>query len=203
MPIFPSKESIRLALYGGSFNPFHWGHLAIAEAAYEELKLDHLVFIPAARSPFKPDQELASDQARLRMLRAALQGRSHFSVDDWELNQGGVSYSIHTLQEYSGRFPNAQLFYLIGGDHVRTLPKWKSAEHLAQLAEFIAAPRPGQAHTPMPAPFQGRWLDGFHLDISASQIRNRVHSGKPVDFLTPARVIEVINDLHLYQQTAH
>lgn len=198
MILSPTKEPVRLALYGGSFNPFHWGHLAIAEAAFEELKLDHLVFIPAARSPFKPNQELAPDTARLRMLRTALQGRSQFSVDDWEIQKGGVSFSVSTLREYRSHYPNAELFYLIGGDHVPTLPKWKHAEELASLAEFIAAPRPGQAHIPMPAPFKGRWLEGFHLDISASQIRSRIREGKRVDFLTPARVIEVINELHLY-----
>ena len=194
----PHEDPIRLAVYGGSFNPFHWGHLAIAEAALEELKLDHIVFVPAAQSPFKPNQRLAPDSARLRMLRLGLQGRPKFSVDDWELRQGGISYSVATLREYRKRFPKAELFYLIGGDHIPTLTKWKEAEALAELATFIAAPRPGQFHIPLPPPFQGTWLEGFHLDISASQIRDRIRSGLPVDFLTPPMVVEAIREMRLY-----
>jgi nicotinate-nucleotide adenylyltransferase len=194
----PHEDPIRLAVYGGSFNPFHWGHLAIAEAALEELKLDHIVFVPAAQSPFKPNQRLASDAARLRMLRLGLHGRPKFSVDDWELRQGGISYSVATLREYRRRFPKAELFYLIGGDHIPTLTKWKEAEALAELATFIAAPRPGQSHIPLPPPFQGTWLEGFHLDISASQIRDRIRSGLPVDFLAPPMVVEAIHEMRLY-----
>src|SRR5216117_3239103 len=104
----------RIGLFGGSFNPIHLGHLLVAQAAREELQLDRLFFIPAAQSPFKPGREPAPAAARLQMLRLALVGQTDCEVDPQEITRGGVSYSIETVSDYARRFPQAQLFYLIG-----------------------------------------------------------------------------------------
>ena len=119
-------------------------------------------------------------------------------IDDQELHRGGVSYTIDTLRDYAKHFPGAQMFYLVGGDHVEKLPAWREAEELARLAEFIVVPRPGETETPIPQPFRGRTLKGFPFGVSSSQIRARVQSGQPIDHLVPAAVAEAIRGSGLY-----
>jgi nicotinate-nucleotide adenylyltransferase len=176
----------------------HLGHLLVAQAALEEVKLDRVVFIPAAQSPFKPERTLSPDALRARMLRLALAGKSDCELDLQELERGGVSYTIDTVRDYRQRFPAAELFYLIGADHVTQLPKWRDAPELAAFLEFVVIPRPGQTELPFPGGFHGRHLAGFPLGVSSSQIRDRVRLGKPVDLLTGAAVAEAIREKGLY-----
>jgi len=187
-----------LALFGGSFDPVHLGHLLVAQAAREELGLTRLFFIPAAQSPFKPEQQPTPAAERLRLLRLALAGESWCEIDEQEIQRGGVSYTIDTVRDYVRRFPGAQLFYLVGADHVPQLPKWREADELARLVEFVVIPRPGQAEAALPAPFRGRKLTGFPLGISSSQLRARVKAGLPIDHLVPGPVAEALRNNGLY-----
>lgn len=189
----------RLGLFGGSFNPVHWAHLLVAQAATEELALDRLCFIPAAQSPFKQGLALAPAELRLRMLRLALAGRTQWCVDDQEIRRGGVSYTIETVRDYAARFPGAELVYLIGADHVPQLPRWREAGELAQRLTFAVIPRPDEPPVPAPAGFQVRELHGFPLAVSASQIRERIQAGLPIDLLVPPGVAEVIVRNQLYR----
>ena len=209
----------RIGLFGGSFDPVHLGHLLVAQAACEELALDRLFFIPAAQSPFKPASEPTPANLRLRMLRLALAGKTHYEIDPQETERGGISFSIDTVRDYARRFPQAELFYLIGADHAPTLPKWRDAEELARLVEFVVIARPGEvpadlgtqnperrgpscANAP-DAPrrmdscapssaFRVRALVGWPLQLSSSQIRARVKAGQPIDDLVPPAVNEMI-----------
>jgi nicotinate-nucleotide adenylyltransferase len=185
-------------LYGGSFDPIHLGHQLAAQAACEEAGLDRLFFIPAAQSPFKPDSVLTPASERLRLLRLALAGHTHYEIDGQEIARGGVSYTVDTARDYASRFPQAQLFYLIGADHVPSLAKWREAEELARLVEFIAIPRPGQSDAAFAPPFRGRTLKGFPLGVSSSQIRERVKAGRPIDHLVAPAVAEAIHNYRLY-----
>lgn len=187
-----------IGLFGGSFDPVHLGHLLVAQAACEEFELDRLHFIPAAQSPFKPDTQPTAPASRLRLLRLALAGRPRFQLDLQELERGGVSYSVATARDYRRRFPAARLYWLIGADHVPTLPQWREAGELAGLVEFLIIPRPGQPAAPVPEPFRGHPLRGFPLGVSSSQIRERVRAGRPVDLLTGAAVAEAIRNMGLY-----
>jgi nicotinate-nucleotide adenylyltransferase len=187
-----------IGLFGGSFDPVHLGHLMVAQAAREELDLARLFFIPAAQSPFKPDSLPTPALERLRLLRLALAGKAWCEIDEQEIRRGGVSYTIDTVRDYADRLPEAQLFYLIGADHLPQLPKWRGAEELARLVEFVVIPRPGQAETPFSAPFHGRWLAGSPLGVSSSQIRARVRAGLPIDHLVPETVAEAIRNNRLY-----
>jgi len=209
---------MKLALLGGSFDPVHLGHLLVAQAAREELELTRLFFVPAAQSPFKPERLPAPPQERLRLLRLALAGWNWCEIDEQEIHRGGVSYTIDTVRDYVRRFPQAQLFYLIGADHVAQLPKWREAEALAKLVEFVVIPRPIIAGSSpnsgildtasvgtsrsldslLPAPFRGRALTGFPLGVSSSQIRARVKAGLSIELLTPAAVAEAIHNNRLY-----
>ncbi len=188
----------RIGLYGGSFDPVHLGHLLVAQAAREELNLDKIFFIPAAQSPFKPGAQPTPAAHRMQMLRLALAGNTQTQVDEQEVNRGGVSYTIDTVRDYANRFPHAKLFYLIGADHVGQLPKWREANELAKLVEFLIIPRPGEAKTQIPQPFVGRNLSGFPLGVSSSQIRERVKNGLSIEHLLPAAVAESIRNNRLY-----
>jgi nicotinate-nucleotide adenylyltransferase len=190
---------MKVGLYGGSFDPVHLGHLLVARAALEELALDRLIFIPASQSPFKPGQAPAPATMRLRMLRLALAGEPRFGVDPWEIQRGGISYSIDTVQAMGEQFPGADLCWLIGADHVPTLPQWREAESLASLVEFVVIPRPGLPEATLPPPFQLRYLRGWPLAVSSSEIRQRVVEGRSYAHLVPATVAEVIERETLYR----
>jgi nicotinate-nucleotide adenylyltransferase len=189
---------MRIGLYGGSFDPVHLGHLLVTQAALEEVGLQRIFFIPAAQSPFKPDRKLSTDSFRLQMLRLALAGRAFCEIDPQELSRGGISYSIDTVRDYARRFPGAELFYLIGADHVSQLPKWRDANELAALVTFVVIPRPGESQAQASPPFRLRHLRGFPIGVSASQIRKRVKQGLPIDLLVGGAVAEVIRHNGLY-----
>jgi nicotinate-nucleotide adenylyltransferase len=121
-----------------------------------------------------------------------------FTIDDQELRRGGISYTIDTVQNYRSRFPDSQLYYLIGSDHIPLLPKWRDASELARQVQFIVIPRPGESINPLPAPFNGHALHGFPFGLSSSQVRERVRAGKPIHFLVPTAVAEAIANNRLY-----
>ncbi len=193
---------MRIGLYGGSFDPVHCGHLLVARAALEELALDRLVFIPAAQSPFKPGRVPAPDALRLRMLRTALAGEPRYRVDDVELRRGGVSYTVDTVRHFAQAHPNTTLCWLIGADHVPTLPQWSEADNLAQLVEFIVIPRPGEPAASLPAPWRLTYLKGWPLKVSSSEIRMRAARGLPIHHLVPAIAADIIAEEGLYRSEA-
>jgi nicotinate-nucleotide adenylyltransferase len=189
---------MKLGIFGGSFDPVHTGHLLVAQAAVEELGLDRLFFIPAAQSPFKPDEKPAPAPVRLQLLRLALAGKTSCEIDEQEIRRGGVSYTVDTLRDYAGKFPGAKLFYLIGADHVARLNEWREPDELARLAEFVVIPRPGKAPADFQPPFRGRRLKGFPLGVSSLEIRARLKAGLLVELLVPPAVAEAIRTAKLY-----
>jgi nicotinate-nucleotide adenylyltransferase len=192
------NAELKIGIYGGSFDPVHAGHLLVAQAAVEELGLDRIFFVPVAQSPFKPENQLAPAEIRLRLLRLALAGKTNCETDDQEIIRGGVSYTVDTLRDYARRFPSAKLFYLIGADNAAKLNDWREAGELAKLAEFAAVPRPGGATPVFPAPFRGRTLKGFPFGVSSSEIRARVKAGSTIENLVPPAVAEAIREAKIY-----
>jgi len=188
----------RIGIFGGTFDPVHNGHLMLAHAALTELSLDRLHLIPAAQSPFKPDDPPAGNGARIELLGLAFGTMPNCQIDPQELERGGTSYTIDTVRDYTTRHPGAEIFCLIGADHVPTLPKWREADSLAELANFAAVPRPGETPTNFPAPFRGQWLRGAPIDVAASDIRARVREGRDFKHLVPAPVAGAICELKLY-----
>ncbi len=190
---------MKLGLYGGSFDPVHLGHLLVAQAALEELQLDRIVFVPAAQSPFKPEIRPATDATRLRMLRMALAGCARFEVETLEIDRGGVSYTIDTVREILKRRASARLSWLIGADHVAKLPLWRESGALAELAEFVVIPRPGEAPAPTPPGFSIQYLRGWPLSISSSEIRRRARMKLTIHHLVPPGIAELIEAERLYK----
>jgi nicotinate-nucleotide adenylyltransferase len=188
----------RIGIFGGSFDPVHLGHLLVAQAAYEELGLDRLFLVPAAQSPFKQASQPAPGPLRAQLLRLALVGHAWCEVDVQELQRDGVSFTVDTLRDYAARFPGAALFYLIGADNALSLSKWREADELARLADFVVLPRPGESEALLPAPFRGTHLRGWPLGVSSSAIRARVRAGEPIEHLVPASVAEAIRNNRLY-----
>jgi nicotinate-nucleotide adenylyltransferase len=193
---------MRIGLYGGSFDPVHCGHLLVAHAALEELSLDRLIFLPASQSPFKPGSIPAAGSIRSRMLRVATAGGSRFTVSEMELQRGGVSYTVDTVAALAADYPAAELFWLIGADHVPTLPKWRESDRLASMVTFVVIPRPGQADATLPPPWRLVHLAGWPVKISSSELRQRVGEGKPIAHLVPAGVAEVIEKEGCYRPTS-
>lgn len=197
-PAEPPGTGERVGLLGGSFDPVHWGHLMVAFAAQEELRLTRVRFIPASQSPFKPDRVLAPGEVRLRLLRLALAGWAGWEVDDSELRRGGTSYTIDTVGALARQFPGAELYWIVGADHLASLPQWRDAQALAALVRFVVVPRPGENPPGLPPPFRTIFLQGTPVAVSASQIRARIRAGRSVDLLLPPAVAEAIRNLRLY-----
>ena len=189
-----------IAVFGGSFDPVHNGHVMIARSALAELELDRLIVMPAAQSPFKPDQQLAPAEARMEGVRMAVVGEPKVEISSWELDRGGVSYSIDTLRALAVAHPKAELFYLIGADHVATLTEWREADALAAAATFVVVPRPGAPEEALPTPFRGRYLQGKPMAISASEIRERLRAGRSVANFVPPPVAQLLNSMQIYSE---
>jgi nicotinate-nucleotide adenylyltransferase len=127
-----------------------------------------------------------------------LAGNAWCEVDDQEIKRGGISYTIDTVRDYARRFAGAELFYLIGADHVEQLPKWRESGELARLVKFAVIPRPGRTEASLVEPFSGHTLRGHSLALSSSDIRARVKAGLPLEPLVPTAVAEAIRNNGLY-----
>jgi nicotinate-nucleotide adenylyltransferase len=170
----------------------------VAQSALEELDLHRFYFIPAARSPFKPDLNPAPAESRLQLLRLALAGMTACEVDEQEVRRGGTSYTVDTVRRYAAAHPAAALHLVVGADHVPSLPAWRNAEELATLVTVTVVPRPDSREGPLPSPFKGAWLKGCPLAVSSSEIRNRIGRGLPVELFTGPVVAEALRKNRLY-----
>jgi len=189
--------SLRIALYGGTFDPIHHGHLILARDAIEQLTLDRVIFIPAAISPHKPGTIPAPARARWKMLQAATAGDPRFVLDDCELDREGPSFTIDTVEVLQRKLPDATLFYLIGGDNVAKLDTWHRIGALRNLVTFVVFDR-GQSGVTHQLQTLAR-----RIDISATEIRRRVADHLPIDYLVPESVATLIAQHHLYKEQPH
>ena len=177
---------MRVGIFGGTFDPPHVGHFIAASDAFEALALDRLVFVPVATQPLKAAQAAASAADRLAMVRLLVAGDDRFSVDAEEVDRGGLSYTVDTLRTLRQRWPagTADLVLLVGTDAAAQFPQWKEPEAIRALAEIVVLTRGG-----VPARFAAgmRELGTRRVDVSSTEIRERVKAGKPVrGFVTDA-----------------
>lgn len=183
----------RVGILGGAFNPPHLGHLRLAELALDALHLDEVRFIPTEKSPHKAPAESGPDSAgRMALLEAALSGTGlPFKADAIELERGGTSYTVETLEALRAREPEAAWILLVGSDQLPGLPTWYRAAHIWELASVAVAPRPGFGTDLVPdlavrqreswsgAAGELVWLPGTELDLASSRLRKelRQHPG--------------------------
>lgn len=193
-PTPPGSGVVRVALFGGTFDPPHIGHLLAASDAFEGLSLDRLVFVPNHRQPLKAEESSAPAPDRLEMVRRLCQGDTRFAVDAAEVDRGGLSFTVDTLREYRTRFPEAALFLLIGDDVVPTLPSWREAVEVSRLAEVVVMTR-GDS---VAKAWTGQRVASRRIDVSSTEIRERVRGGKPLTGFVPDAVAVYIAERRLY-----
>ena len=202
---------MRLGIFGGSFDPVHYGHLLVAETCCQQRKLDRVVFVPAAVPPHKQQWQLTSARQRLEMLELAIAGNERFEVSTIEVERGGVSYSVDTLSALAEEHPQATLFFLMGADSLCDLPTWREPQRLCQLAIPLVACR---ADTPEPdLSTLARLVDEDRLgeirrhqvtmpivEFSSTDLRRRVAAGESIRYRTPRAVQKYIETHGLYRQ---
>ncbi|MEM1056336.1 MAG: nicotinate-nucleotide adenylyltransferase [Bacteroidota bacterium] len=191
---------MRLGLFGGSFDPPHIGHLAVAEACREDARLDRVVWIPAAVSPHKQGRTRTPDVARLAMVRAAVERHPDFEVSDVEIAREGVSYTVETLRALAEAHPDDDLAWIVGGDSLASFATWRDPREILRLAELIAYPRPGADLSAVPDWVLERTtlVEAPRLEISSTEIRARLAAGRSIRYLVPDGVLEVIRERGLY-----
>jgi len=191
-------KTARLGVMGGSFNPIHHGHLITAQLAAEQLRLDQVLFVPAATSPFKTAaDDLAPAEHRLQMVKLAVRGHAFFRASDVEIRRGGVSYTYDTVEALAA---DAQQIYLIVGDDVMAdLPKWYRIHELSERVTFAVVGRPGKYPPPPQGPWKLRRVHVPLMELSGSEIRRRVSRGLPVRYLVPHVVDLYIRKHGLYR----
>ncbi len=191
-----------LGLFGGSFNPPHVGHLAVAEACAEGAGLDRVLWMPAATPPHKQDDPtLAPAADRLAMARAATEDNPRFEVSDLEIAREGVSYTVDTLRQLRRERPDAALALIIGGDSAAALASWREPRALLGLARLVVYARPGADLGAVPPWVRARAgiVEGPLLDVSSTELRRRIAEGRTVRYLVPDAVREVIEARRLYR----
>ncbi|MCH2169881.1 nicotinate-nucleotide adenylyltransferase [Myxococcota bacterium] len=220
-----NRES-KLGVFGGTFNPIHVGHLRAAEQVLENLQLDAMVFVPSAHPPHKVHEEhdpVAPARTRLEWVRAAIQPHPRFRVDTIELDRGGASYTVDTLREISRRITPATPVFSIGCDAFEEVCSWREPQALFALAHFAVTTRPpvdtGHLEQWLPKCIRddvvlsddgrsachrtaGTWIRSVEisgLNVSASEVRERLRNGQPVNHLLPAEIREAVVQSGVYR----
>jgi nicotinate-nucleotide adenylyltransferase len=200
-----SGAAMRIGIFGGTFDPIHWGHLLLAEQCREQLSLDEVWFVPAGVPPHKLAAARTSGAHRRQMVEFAIAGHEQFRVCDLELQRPGPSFTVDTLRELHRRHPEHDWWLLIGADSLRDFPTWREPEQIVQLARIAAVNR-GDQPPPDTAAFVSQFGDRLcvvtmpGVNLSASDLRRRVRSGRSIRFQTPRAVEVYIQQQHLYSE---
>lgn len=195
-----------MGLFGGTFDPPHFGHLVVAQEALERLSLDRLIFLVAGLPPHKVGEVLSPPRVRLEMTTAAVAGNGSFEVSDLEIGRDGPSYTVDTLRHFRSIQPDAEIFFILGADQLAEFHEWQEPDEVASLCTLVVVSRNGvDPDRVQPVRFpSGKVLDFLHLevprvDLSSSEIRARVRGGKSIRYLVPSDVLKIIETHRLYR----
>ncbi|GAB4298086.1 MAG: nicotinate-nucleotide adenylyltransferase [Ignavibacteriaceae bacterium] len=193
----------KAGIFGGTFDPIHHGHLITAQSVREIRNLEKIIFIPSFIPPHKQNQQITSPEHRLEMVKLAVEPVPFFEWSDFEIKAGRVSYTIDTLKEFRKNYD--QLEFIIGYDNIFQFHKWKDADEIIKLAQIIVLKRKS-SHKP-------EFIDKYYkaavfvetraIEISATDIRNRIRDGLPVYYLTPDKVLNYIEKNNLYKGSSY
>jgi len=195
-------------VFGGTFDPIHLAHLAVAEAARDTFGLARVLFIPAAQPPHKPGRDISPVEDRLAMVEAAVEGNPAFEVSRLEVERSGPSYTVDTLAALCDAGPRDHLALILSSESYGEFATWHEPRRILDLADLIVAPRVGYADADREliarqypdAPAAVAFMDGPRIRLSASEIRQRAAEGRSVRYLVPDAVAAYIGDHGLYQQ---
>lgn len=194
----------RFGVLGGTFDPFHMGHLVVAQDVYETLALDRIFFVPAGTPPHKRDEELTSAPIRVRMVEAAVGEDARFQVLELEVRRPGPSYTVDTLTALRDEHPEAAYHLILGADQWEHFGSWHRPRRIPELAKLVLMTRNGDRPSEVdpgfedgsPPPF--REVPVTRMDISSTQIRDRRRAGRSVRYLVPEGVRRIIEARELY-----
>jgi nicotinate-nucleotide adenylyltransferase len=201
---------VRLGIFGGTFDPPHVGHLLAASDAIEHLGLDRLVFVPAAVQPLKAGKDTAGRADRLAMVRLTTRGDSRLDTDSVELDRDGLSYTVDTLREFGRRYPSAERYFLVGADVLATFGKWREPHSVLELATLAILTRRSDSDDAVVGHALAGSLDEAlarrstvvptrRIDVSSTEIRDRVQSGRSIHGFVTDAVAEYISSHGLYR----
>ena len=202
----------RIALFGGSFDPIHLGHLIIARSVAEQLEIDQVIFLPSATPPHKAADDLLAAEHRCEMVKLAIAEEPIFALSDFDLAREGPSYTIETVAHFRQEFgPATVLHWIIGADSLPELPTWYRAGDLVESCHVVTAARPGweridfdalrpQFSEEQIATLRANMVETPRIDISATDIRRRVRADKSIRYLVPESVRQYILEHGLYRE---
>lgn len=207
---------MRLGIFGGTFDPVHYGHLLLAEYCREQLSLDEVWFLPTAVPPHKQQRDLTPAVARVEMLGLAIGGHESFRVCTYEVDRGGVNYTVDTLAHFAAEDPSREMYFLMGADSLRDLHSWRQPERICKLAIPVVVQRAISGGTavgddvdlaPLAKLVDAARLDTIRqhqvrmprIDLSASDIRRRVAEGHSIRYQTPRAVEMYLETLGVYR----
>jgi nicotinate-nucleotide adenylyltransferase len=205
------RERERIGILGGTFDPVHYAHLAIAEEVYCALHLTRVLFVPAGQPPHKIGEQITPAEHRVAMLELAIRANPHFSLSLVDVERDGPSYTVDTLRLLRSEWgPDASFYFVIGGDSLRDLPTWYDPAGILDQATIVALLRPGYADVEaeramlvarLPALKQRLIVvEGPRMDLSSTELRRRVATGRPIKYQTPDEVEDYIRRHRLYQK---
>lgn len=192
-------SGLRIGIFGGTFNPLHNGHVALAKAFLRQAGLDEVWFVVSPQNPFKKNDALLADSLRLEMVRRAVADIPRMRVSDVEFHLPKPSYMYLTLRHLSAAHPDCTFTLLIGGDNWAAFDRWANADEILANYDIVVYPRSGEVIDPATLPANVRILDTQLIDISSTDIRRRIAMGLPITDLVPPAISAFIAEKGLYK----
>lgn len=208
MTDFDFGKCRRVAIMGGAFDPLHYGHLVTAQTVYDSFDVDKVVIMPLGEAPHK-NMSSATAEERYEMIKAAVADNPAFAVSSMEIERKGKTYTVDTLSEIKKNNPNTEIYFVMGADEITSVERWKQPEKLLKMCDFIAVTRPGFDNEKVKNKIDSIrkkygcnifFLEVPSLDISSTELREKIRSGKNVKYLIPKETEKYIADHDLYKE---
>ncbi|MCM8775937.1 MAG: nicotinate-nucleotide adenylyltransferase [Candidatus Omnitrophica bacterium] len=195
---------MKLGIFGGTFDPIHVGHLEIAHAVHRQFLLDKIIFVPTRIPPHKVSRsDITPASQRYEMIQIAIQKESYFEVSDIEIKRSGISYTVDTLRELRKKYPEAELFFILGADSLTEISGWRETDEIKKMARLIVAPREShRVSGKMTTDPNIQWLKMPTVPLSSSEIRERIRGSRSVLGLLPEGVEDYIQKMKLYRESS-